>query len=35
MKKLMTVEEWKALSDQMMAYRGRYRQSESAPSTGY
>ncbi|HEV8328710.1 MAG TPA: hypothetical protein VGQ08_14625 [Nitrospiraceae bacterium] len=35
MKELMTVEEWKALSDQMLAYSGRYRPSESAPRTGY
>jgi hypothetical protein len=35
MKELMTVEEWKALSDQMLAYSGRYRPSESAPCTGY
>jgi len=35
MQKLMTVEEWKALSDQMLAYIGRYRHSESAPRTGY
>ena len=31
MKELMTVEEWKALSDQMWASR----HSESAPGTGY
>jgi hypothetical protein len=35
MKELMTVEEWKALSDQMLAYSNRYKQSESAPRTGY
>jgi hypothetical protein len=35
MKELMTVEEWKALSDQRLAYSGRYRPSESAPRTGY
>ena len=35
MKELMTAEEWKALSDQMLAYSGRYRHSESAPGTGY
>ena len=35
MKELMTVDEWKALSDQMLAYSGRYRHSESAPRTGY
>jgi len=35
MKELMTVEEWKALSDQMLAYSNRYKHSESAPRTGY
>jgi len=35
MKELMTVEEWKALSDQMLAYSGRYRHSEAAPRIGY
>ena len=35
MKDLMTVEEWKALSDQMLSYSSRYRHSESAPKTGY
>ena len=35
MKDLMTVEEWKALSDQMLAYSSRYKHSESAPRTGY
>ncbi|HLA61041.1 MAG TPA: hypothetical protein VK626_02230 [Nitrospiraceae bacterium] len=35
MKELMTVEEWKALSDQMLADSGRYRHSRSAPCTGY
>ena len=35
MKELMTVEEWKALSDQMLAYSSRYRHSESSPKTGY
>ena len=35
MKDLMTAEEWKALSDQMLAYSGRYRHSEAAPRTGY
>ncbi len=35
MKDLMTVEEWKALSDQMLAYSNRYKHSESAPRTGY
>lgn len=35
MKELMTVEEWKALSDQMLAYSSRYRHSDSAPKAGY
>ena len=35
MKELMTAEEWKALSDQMLAYSSRYRHSESSPKTGY
>ena len=35
MKELMTVEEWNALSDRMLAYGGRYRHSESAPRTDY
>ena len=35
MKDLMTVEEWKALSDQMLSYSSRYRHSESAPKAGY
>ncbi|MDE3040588.1 MAG: lipoprotein [Nitrospirota bacterium] len=35
MKDLMTVEEWKALSDQMLAYSSRYKHSESSPKTGY
>ena len=35
MKELMTVEEWKALSDQMLVYSGRYRHGESSPKTGY
>jgi hypothetical protein len=35
MKELMTAEEWKTLSDQMLAYSSRYKHSESAPRTGY
>lgn len=35
MKDLMTAEEWKALSDQMLSYSSRYRHSDSAPKTGY
>jgi len=35
MKELMTVEEWKALPDQMLAYSSRYNHSELGPRTGY
>jgi hypothetical protein len=35
MMELMTVEEWKALSDQMLAYSSRYNHSESGRRTGY
>ena len=35
MKDLMTAEEWKALSDQMLAYSSRYKHSESSPRPGY
>ncbi len=35
MKDLMTPDEWKALSDQMLAYSSRYRHGESAPKAGY
>ncbi|HSQ91570.1 MAG TPA: lipoprotein [Nitrospiraceae bacterium] len=35
MKELMTVEEWKTLSDQMLAYSNRYKHGESAPRSGY
>jgi hypothetical protein len=35
MKDLMTAEEWKALSDQMLAYSSRYKHSEAAPTAGY
>lgn len=35
MKDLMTAEEWKALSDQMLAYSSRYKHSDSAPRSGY
>jgi len=35
MKDLMTAEEWKTLSDKMLAYSSRYKHSESAPRTGY
>jgi hypothetical protein len=35
MKDLMTAEEWKALSDQMLAYSSRYKHSEAGLKTGY
>ena len=35
MKDLMTAEECKALSDQMLAYSSRYKHSESSPRPGY
>jgi hypothetical protein len=36
MRDLMTAEEWKALSDQMLAYSGRYRHSGTGEvKTGY
>ena len=35
MKDLMTAEEWKTLSDQMLAYSSRYKHSEVAPKSGY
>ena len=35
MKDLMTAEEWKAVSDQMLAYSSRYKHSEVAPKAGY
>jgi len=35
MKDLMTAEEWKAVSDQMLAYSSRYKHSEAAPKAGY
>ncbi len=35
MKELMTAEEWKALSDQMLAYSSRYKHSEAGAKTGY
>ncbi|MDP1767660.1 MAG: hypothetical protein Q8L74_02515 [Nitrospirota bacterium] len=35
MKDLMTAEEWKALSDQMLSYSSRYRHSDSSSKTGY
>ena len=35
MKELMTAEEWKALSDQMLAYSSQYQHGSAAPKTGY
>jgi hypothetical protein len=35
MKDLMTAEEWKSLSDQMLAYSSRYKHSEAGAKTGY
>ncbi len=35
MKDLMTVEEWKALSDQMLAYSSRYQHGGASPKGGY
>jgi hypothetical protein len=35
MKDLMTVEEWKALSDQMLAYSSRYQHGGAGAKTGY
>jgi hypothetical protein len=35
MKDLMTSEEWKTLSDQMLAYSSRYKHSEAGAKTGY
>jgi len=35
MKELMTVEEWKTLSDQMLAYSSRYQHGGASPKSGY
>ena len=35
MKDLMTVEEWKALSDQMLAYSDQYQHGSASPKSGY
>ena len=35
MKDFMTVEEWKALSDQMLAYSSRYQHGGASPKSGY
>lgn len=35
MKHLMTADEWKALSDKMISYSGRYSHGSTAPKTGY
>ena len=35
MKELMTAEEWKALSDQMLSYSSRYQHGSAGAKTGY
>jgi hypothetical protein len=35
MKNLMTADEWKALSDGMISYSGRYQHGGSGAKTGY
>jgi len=35
MKDLMTADEWKALSDQMLAYSGKYQHGSAGAKTGY
>ena len=35
MKDFMTVEEWKVLSDQMLAYSSRYQHGGASPKSGY
>jgi hypothetical protein len=35
MKEFMTVEEWKALSDRMLAYSSRYQHGGASPKSGY
>lgn len=35
MKELMTADEWKALSDQMLSYSSRYQQGSAGAKTGY
>ena len=35
MKDLMTAEEWKALTDQMLSYSGRYQHGDTGAKTGY
>ena len=35
MKELMTAEEWKALTDKMLSYSGRYQHGGTGPKTGY
>jgi hypothetical protein len=31
----MTTDEWKALTDQMLSYSGRYQRGDAGPKTGY
>jgi len=35
MKELMTADEWKALSDQMLSYSSRYQHGSASPKSGY
>ncbi len=35
MKELMTADEWKALSDRMLAYSSRYQHGSGSPKEGY
>jgi hypothetical protein len=35
MKELMTADEWKALSDQMLSYSSRYQHGSASPTSGY
>jgi hypothetical protein len=35
MKELMTADEWKALSDQMLSYSSRYQHGGAGAKTGY
>ena len=35
MKELLTADEWKALTDQMLSYSSKYQQGSAGPKTGY
>jgi hypothetical protein len=35
MKELLTADEWKGLTDQMLSYSGRYQHGSTGPKTGY